>query len=311
MPGVLIEASLDPLVTISADGKITDVNHGTELITGRRREHLIGSDFAIYFTVPEKARAGYRRAFAKGFLIDYSLAIRHVAGTVTDVLCNASLYYGASGSVEGVVFAARDISRLPPADLVPTSTRQWKLWHYAGYAAAAFVFLIAAAAVPVVLRSWLAQLQEQSSILRSTATNSRMQSLLLEVSPTPARVRAATVRLQPGTGLGLSYTSTYAVAALNHDPGPIGNEELLSRFATEMPLLSTGNCAHLIQQRTNQTPDVSDLVVCPIAGRSLRLIGLLFMSWDRGDPVPANFDSALAATKLAAMDIAAIWAGDQ
>ena len=127
----------------------------------------------------------------------------------------------------------------------------------------------------------------------------------------PARVRAATVRLQPGTGLGLSYTSTYAVAALNHDPGPIGKEELLSRFATEMPLLSTGNCAHLIQQRTNQTPDVSDLVVCPIAGRSLRLIGLLFMSWDRGDPVPANFDSALAATKQAAMDIAAIWAGDQ
>ena len=137
----LLEASLDPLVTISADGKITDVNHGTELITGRRREHLIGTDFAIYFTVPEKARAGYRRVFAKGFLIDYSLAIRHVAGTVTDVLCNASLYYGASGSVEGVFFAARDISRLPPADLAPTSRRRWKLWHYAGYAAAAIVFL--------------------------------------------------------------------------------------------------------------------------------------------------------------------------
>lgn len=30
----LIEASLDPLVTISADGKITDVNKATELVTG-------------------------------------------------------------------------------------------------------------------------------------------------------------------------------------------------------------------------------------------------------------------------------------
>ena len=30
----LIEASLDPLVTISAEGKITDVNLATEKITG-------------------------------------------------------------------------------------------------------------------------------------------------------------------------------------------------------------------------------------------------------------------------------------
>ena len=97
----LLEASLDPLVTISPDGKITDVNHGTELITGQRREHLIGTDFAIYFTEPEKARAGYRRVFTKGFLIDYPLAIRHVAGTVTAVLCNASLYYDASGRWKG------------------------------------------------------------------------------------------------------------------------------------------------------------------------------------------------------------------
>ncbi|MEW6379287.1 MAG: ATP-binding protein [bacterium] len=42
----LIEASLDPLVTISADGKIMDVNKATELVTGRSREQLIGSDFS-------------------------------------------------------------------------------------------------------------------------------------------------------------------------------------------------------------------------------------------------------------------------
>ncbi len=77
----LIEANLDPMVTISPDGKITDINHGTELITGRRREHLIDTDFAMYFTEPEKARSGYQRVFAKGFLIDYPLAFRHVAGT--------------------------------------------------------------------------------------------------------------------------------------------------------------------------------------------------------------------------------------
>src|SRR5690242_11658943 len=40
----LIEASLDPLVTISADGKITDVNEATAKVTGLPREKLIGTD---------------------------------------------------------------------------------------------------------------------------------------------------------------------------------------------------------------------------------------------------------------------------
>ncbi len=62
----LIEASLDPLVTISNDGKITDVNQATELATGVSRQELIGSDFSDYFTEPEKARQGYRQVFELG-----------------------------------------------------------------------------------------------------------------------------------------------------------------------------------------------------------------------------------------------------
>ncbi|MEI6621948.1 MAG: PAS domain-containing protein [Actinomycetes bacterium] len=42
----LIEASLDPLVTISPAGLITDVNAATETITGRTRSELIGTDFS-------------------------------------------------------------------------------------------------------------------------------------------------------------------------------------------------------------------------------------------------------------------------
>jgi PAS domain S-box-containing protein len=41
----LLEASLDPLVTIGHDGKITDVNAATETVTGRTRAALIGTDF--------------------------------------------------------------------------------------------------------------------------------------------------------------------------------------------------------------------------------------------------------------------------
>ena len=106
----LIEASLDPLVTISREGKITDVNEATENATGIRRDRLIGSDFSEYFTEPEKAREGYRQVFAEGFVRDYPLAIRHSSGQVMEVLYNATVFRNEKGEVEGVFAAARDIS---------------------------------------------------------------------------------------------------------------------------------------------------------------------------------------------------------
>ena len=49
----LIEASLDPLVTISPEGKITDVNEATVQVTG------VGADFSDYFTKPEESGKGW------------------------------------------------------------------------------------------------------------------------------------------------------------------------------------------------------------------------------------------------------------
>jgi PAS domain S-box-containing protein len=106
----LIEASLDPLVTISPEGKITDVNEATIKVTGAAREKLIGTDFADYFTEPDKAREGYQKVFSEGFVTDYPLTIRHAGGKLIDVLYNASLYKDARGNVLGVFAAARDIT---------------------------------------------------------------------------------------------------------------------------------------------------------------------------------------------------------
>jgi len=61
----LLEASLDPLVTISPEGRVTDVNHATELATGLPRERLVGSNFSDYFTEPDDAKASYRRVSRK------------------------------------------------------------------------------------------------------------------------------------------------------------------------------------------------------------------------------------------------------
>ncbi len=106
----LIEASLDPLVTIDPEGRITDVNSATEQVTGRTREELIGTDFSDYFTEPELARAGYQQAFREGSVQDYALELRHQNGRVAPVLYNASVYHDQSGEVVGVFAAARDIT---------------------------------------------------------------------------------------------------------------------------------------------------------------------------------------------------------
>jgi len=106
----LIEAGLDPLVTISAEGKITDVNEATVKVTGIPREELIETDFSDYFTEPDKANEGYQRAFAEGSVTDYPLTMRHRGGALTDVLYNASVYRDAAGSVLGVFAAARDVT---------------------------------------------------------------------------------------------------------------------------------------------------------------------------------------------------------
>lgn len=103
----LIEASLDPLVTISPEGKITDVNEASVRATGVSRWNLIGTDFSDYFTEPDKAREGYQQVFAQGFVADYPLTIRH---NLRKVLYNASLYRDENGRVLGVFAAARDIT---------------------------------------------------------------------------------------------------------------------------------------------------------------------------------------------------------
>ena len=112
----LIESSLDPLVTIAPDGAITDVNKATELVTGLKREQLVGTDFSSYFTDPEYARAGYLQVYEQGSVRDYPLDLRHSDGHVTPVLYNASVYRNEQGEVEGVFAAARDISQQKSAE---------------------------------------------------------------------------------------------------------------------------------------------------------------------------------------------------
>lgn len=106
----LIESSLDPMMTINEDGKITDVNHATEIITGVAREWLIGSNYYEYFSDPSKARKGYRQTLKNGSIRDYSLSVLQASGKVIDVLFDATVFRDAKGKSQGIFVNIRDIT---------------------------------------------------------------------------------------------------------------------------------------------------------------------------------------------------------
>ena len=108
----LIETSLDPLLTISSDGKITDVNSATEAVTGYPRDKLIGSNFTNYFTAPMEAMTVYQQVFLVGSIRNYALKIHHKDGHLTSTLFNATVYHNEAGQIAGIFAAARDISEI-------------------------------------------------------------------------------------------------------------------------------------------------------------------------------------------------------
>lgn len=104
----LIEASLVPLITVSKDGKVIDMNEALANMTGLDRDHLDEINFFDCFTDPAKAREAYRKVFLKGSLTIFPLTLRDKNGKLTDVLFNGTVYRDKSGKVLGAVIMIRD-----------------------------------------------------------------------------------------------------------------------------------------------------------------------------------------------------------
>jgi PAS domain S-box-containing protein len=105
----LIEASLDPLVTIDLNGKITDMNQAKVNITGVERDKLIGTNFSDYFTEPEKAEKFYAEVLEKGSVKDCPLTFHKKNNKLIDVLFNGSVFKDSTNKVVGAVLVARDV----------------------------------------------------------------------------------------------------------------------------------------------------------------------------------------------------------
>ena len=105
----LIEAIHDPLFVIDPEGKVTDMNYASIIITeAKSRENLIGALFFDYFTDVRKAGEGCQQVFSNGFLNGFPLTFMN--SQRTNVLFNGSVYKDDRGKVLGAVLVGREIS---------------------------------------------------------------------------------------------------------------------------------------------------------------------------------------------------------
>lgn len=112
----LIEVSVDPLVVISLDGLILDVNVAVEIATGYPRAKLLNTHFSSYFTTPEQACALQQRALETGRVKNVELALRRRDGTALTVVCNAGVYRDEEGSPQGILASLHDITERKRAE---------------------------------------------------------------------------------------------------------------------------------------------------------------------------------------------------
>jgi len=106
----IIETTMDAIVVLDLESKISDVNAAAEKVAGYSRAQLIGSRVARYFQEPEKVMEGFHRVLTDGVLRDYELEIRQPDGRTIFLLCNASLFRDSTGKPLGVCAVARDMT---------------------------------------------------------------------------------------------------------------------------------------------------------------------------------------------------------
>lgn len=105
----LLEASLDALMVIDRDGAISDVNEAVTLMTGRKREALVGLAFCDLFVNRDKAKLGVDSTFANGNVRLFELDLVCGPGRSIPVSFNATVYRDSEGVVQGILASARDI----------------------------------------------------------------------------------------------------------------------------------------------------------------------------------------------------------
>jgi PAS domain S-box-containing protein len=106
----LIEASVDPMITVDQRLVITDVNEQMVRLTEVPKDQLIGSRFDAYFTEPDRAAAGVRKTLSESYVTNYELTLSTPSGRAVLVSFNASIFKDTDGNVRGIFAVARDVT---------------------------------------------------------------------------------------------------------------------------------------------------------------------------------------------------------
>ena len=114
----LIESNIDAIVTTDPSGTITDLNQQMEVITGHTRDELIGTPFKNHFTDPSQAEAAIKRVLKECKVTNFELTVRAKDGEQTMVSYNAANFYDQDGILQGLFFAARDVTERKRVDKV-------------------------------------------------------------------------------------------------------------------------------------------------------------------------------------------------
>jgi PAS domain S-box-containing protein len=104
----VIESSANGLVMVDLRDRIADVNETICKLAGRRRQELIGGDFADFFTEPDAATAAVHHALATGSTTRCQL--RLATQQRPQLVVSISLIRTSTGEVVGVLASARDVS---------------------------------------------------------------------------------------------------------------------------------------------------------------------------------------------------------
>lgn len=106
----LFEMAVDPMATVSAAGRLIDVNPAFAAAAGVPRRNLAGSRFDALFPEPQAAAALVVAALADGRANDVLLGLRHAGGTVRQLSFSAATV-PSQGDADDVVFlVAHDLT---------------------------------------------------------------------------------------------------------------------------------------------------------------------------------------------------------
>jgi PAS domain S-box-containing protein len=93
------------------------VNEEATRLSGFTRQRLISSDFAGYFTDPERARAGVQETFGSGRVLGYELTLVTRHERKIAVSFNAGVFTDAAGKMLGILASARDSTQQKQLEL--------------------------------------------------------------------------------------------------------------------------------------------------------------------------------------------------